>query len=316
MNDCKIQKKEVVIKKYSNHSANDPSIEFINECILLSFCNHKMIISMIAYDKIKGIIILPFYSRRLNDINEPNVKKFMKQIAQGIGYLHSNNIIHCDLKPSNILVTDSGNIKIIDFGNSCAGINGKMLLCTITYRAPEMTGYHRFNNKVDIWSYGCIVYYLQTKMHLFGGYQYYNDIRRRSCELFGPVSKKVKKRYCLDEVKLDKYEIKLLPKKIRKFIEYIMIIDPEKRPSINDILKQLSCNTFPEPKKIIPIKTKNNKYLTKSVRMNARRVMDTYNCSREAALLIGSYIGGEKRIIYPEDIGQDDNLYKEIMKTL
>ena len=54
--------------------------------------------------------------RRRKDITEPEARYFMKQILDGVGYLHKNNILHRDLKLGNLFLDDNLHVKIGDFG--------------------------------------------------------------------------------------------------------------------------------------------------------------------------------------------------------
>ena len=88
------------------------------------------------------------------------VKCLLKQLLQGLEYLHSMNIVHRDLKPSNILYNNQGVLKICDFGLSRKFNPHKPLtpvVVTLWYRAPELLlGQERYTKAVDIWSVGCI----------------------------------------------------------------------------------------------------------------------------------------------------------------
>ena len=56
------------------------------------------------------------YVRKRRKLNETLAKYLFKQIIEGIGYIHSKNILHRDIKLENILLDDKGHIKIADFG--------------------------------------------------------------------------------------------------------------------------------------------------------------------------------------------------------
>jgi len=92
---------------------------------------------------------------------------YFTQIVEGIKYLHDNNIIHRDVKPSNILFIDD-TVKICDFGlarhvNSKLNIiNGSSEIGTSFYRAPEIDT-HVYNNKIDVYSLGIILIELLLK---------------------------------------------------------------------------------------------------------------------------------------------------------
>jgi len=82
-------------------------------------------------------------------------------------------IVHCDLKPENILFTDDSylNIKIIDFGASCNDYtNGFFYVQSRYYRAPEVVLGAPYDQAVDMWSLGCIIYELITGKPLFPAY--------------------------------------------------------------------------------------------------------------------------------------------------
>ena len=51
-------------------------------------------------------------------LSEKDVRKFAQQIVEAVAYLHRKKIMHCDLKPQNILIDSSGNAKIADFGSA------------------------------------------------------------------------------------------------------------------------------------------------------------------------------------------------------
>ena len=93
-------------------------------------------------------------------LNETIVKDYTKQILVGLDYLHSNNVIHLDLKAGNILLDAHNILKLADFGLSIKLPEGtatsrRFSTCkgTCTHIAPEMIDpkFGKWGRKVDIW---------------------------------------------------------------------------------------------------------------------------------------------------------------------
>lgn len=101
------------------------------------------------------------------------ITDLMKQMLSGVDFLHSNRVIHRDLKPQNILVTKEGKVKIADFGLArIYGISTAALtsvVVTLWYRSPEVLLHSTYSSSVDIWSLGCIFAELYLKRPLFAG---------------------------------------------------------------------------------------------------------------------------------------------------
>ena len=107
--------------------------------------------------------------KKIGQITEQKAWKILHDVASGLAYLHSNNIIHQDIKPANILQDDMGNYVIIDFGISTLArdtlrkstLRGNTSAGTLAYMAPE-----RFSKDPtplfasDIWSLGAMLFEL------------------------------------------------------------------------------------------------------------------------------------------------------------
>lgn len=114
----------------------------------------------------------------LEDMAEPflpsETKTLMLQIVSATHYLHANWILHRDLKTSNLLMNNRGELKVADFG--MARYTGSpppkltQLVVTLWYRAPELLlGTTAYGAEIDVWSVGCIFAELLTREPLLQG---------------------------------------------------------------------------------------------------------------------------------------------------
>lgn len=103
------------------------------------------------------------------------VKTVMLQITSALEYLHDHWILHRDLKTSNILMNNRGEVKLADFGmarffGDPPPPNMTQLVVTLWYRAPELIlGADKYDQAIDIWSLGCVFGELLKKQPLFAG---------------------------------------------------------------------------------------------------------------------------------------------------
>ena len=91
---------------------------------------------------------------------EDTARFYTAEVVSALDYLHNKHkIIYRDLKPENILVARDGHIKITDFGLSIMGVTSTNSICgTMEYIAPEIIENREYNNVIDFWSLGCLLY--------------------------------------------------------------------------------------------------------------------------------------------------------------
>jgi cyclin-dependent kinase 5 len=102
-----------------------------------------------------------YFRERLGLVDGQTVKSFMYQLLLGLQFCHSRNVMHRDLKPQNILVSKTGELKLTDFGLAKAfGLPMNQFsdeVVTLWYRPPEvLMGAKVYDTSIDIWSAGCI----------------------------------------------------------------------------------------------------------------------------------------------------------------
>ncbi|KAM3147410.1 hypothetical protein pb186bvf_000661 [Paramecium bursaria] len=115
--------------------------------------------------------------------NEQLMKRFTIQILEGLEYLHSQKIVHRDLKGANILTNQRGHVKISDFGASrtmqinlsdtefCNSMKGSFY-----WMAPELLRQHKHGRRIDIWSLGCVIIEMATASHPWPDCKMYADL--------------------------------------------------------------------------------------------------------------------------------------------
>ncbi len=95
-------------------------------------------------------------------------------IGNALEEAHANGIIHCDIKPHNILLTDTGKVKVTDFGiaraiNSSTVIDKQSILGSVHYLSPEQAAGDKITEKTDIYSLGIVLYEMLTHHLPFDG---------------------------------------------------------------------------------------------------------------------------------------------------
>ncbi|KAI5097141.1 myosin light chain kinase, smooth muscle isoform X1 [Silurus meridionalis] len=155
------------------------------EIELMNSLHHpKLVQCLAAYDnKPEIVMVMEFIPggelfERIVDDNFEHTEQssvgYMRQILQGVQYMHQQNIVHMDLKPENIVCEDRTGfqIKIIDFGLACkldSSIPLKVMHGTPEFVAPEVINYEPVHLNTDMWSIGVICYILLSGESPFQG---------------------------------------------------------------------------------------------------------------------------------------------------
>ncbi|CAB1349657.1 unnamed protein product [Coregonus sp. 'balchen'] len=120
-----------------------------------------------------GEIFNQCVAERDEAFKEEDVKRLMRQILEGVSFLHRNNMVHLDLKPQNILLTSDaplGDIKIVDFGLSRMVSSSQELREIMgTPEYVEILNYEPISTATDMWSIGVLAYVMLTGISPFLG---------------------------------------------------------------------------------------------------------------------------------------------------
>ena len=213
----KIIKKDTLIKFRIN-----PNYE-IN--ILKHLNNHYIVKFIECFEDEKSIYhILEYVEKDLfkiiqrNNLKDIHAFSYVTDITKGLIYLNNKNIAHFDIKPENILVDRNNNIKIADFGHAVFFKDGDFfenMVGTIYYLAPEVIKEH-YDYRADIWSLGICYYEMLTKFPPF----------------YSKNTKKVTERILENEIIFSKD----FPKNSKENISKMLVKNPDKRCSLQDIL--------------------------------------------------------------------------------
>jgi hypothetical protein len=147
----------------------------------------------IAMEFLKGYTLERAVQKKMS-LNYKIFAKLMIQVCDALEYAHSNELVHRDVKPANIMVLDNFKVKVMDFGiarvmNSNMTQTG-VALGTPSYISPEQLSGHGVDRRSDIFSLGVVMYELLTKEKPFAGesinkliYNILNSAPRRPTQL-------------------------------------------------------------------------------------------------------------------------------------
>ncbi|XP_026060914.1 death-associated protein kinase 3-like [Carassius auratus] len=212
--------------------------EIEREVNILREIQHSNIITLhdIFENKTDVILILELVSggelfdflAEKESLTEEEATQFLKQILDGVHYLHSKRIAHFDLKPENIMLLDKNvpnpRIKLIDFGIAHQIKDGnefKNIFGTPEFVAPEIVNYEPLGLEADMWSIGVITYIL-----LSGASPFLGETKQETLTNISGVNYDFDEEYFSNTSELAK-----------DFIRRLLVKDPKKRMTIEDSLQ-------------------------------------------------------------------------------
>jgi serine/threonine-protein kinase len=192
----------VAIKVLPSAKSGDPERRrrFLQEAQAASGLNHPSIITIhdVISDGDTEFMVMEYvHGKTLNDLipkgglRVPLLIKYALQMADALSAAHAAGIVHRDLKPANAMVTDSGLVKVLDFGLAKLTDRGTMpdaggddrtrtianapmtvegsILGTVSYMSPEQAQGKKVDARSDIFSFGAVLYEMATGVRAFEG---------------------------------------------------------------------------------------------------------------------------------------------------
>ncbi|XXG96578.1 hypothetical protein Hte_002865 [Hypoxylon texense] len=255
----------------------------LREIQILKDCTHRNIVDLLEVvvgddtSRIENIfLVLEFLEHDLmsvlGDMPEPflasEVKTLLLQLASGVAYLHDHWILHRDLKTSNLLLNNRGQLKIADFGmaryvGDPAPPKLTQLVVTLWYRAPELLlGTKTYGAAVDMWSVGCVFGELLTREPLLQGKTEVDELSK-IFELCGmptddswpgfrrlPNARHLRlpKSSPVNTGSVIRARFPLLTSAGSSLLSSLLSLDPDKRPTAREMLQHEFFRQDPKPK--------------------------------------------------------------------
>uniref|UniRef100_A0A1A9W3J4 Uncharacterized protein n=1 Tax=Glossina brevipalpis TaxID=37001 RepID=A0A1A9W3J4_9MUSC len=200
----KKSKREVAIKVIDKlRFPTKQEAQLKNEVAILQNVTHCGIVNLermfetserifVVMEKLKGDMLEMILSHKRGRLSERVTKFLITQILIALKYLHSQNVVHCDLKPENVLLSsdsDFPQVKLCDFGY--ARIIGeksfrRSVVGTPAYLAPEVLRNKGYNRSLDMWSVGVIIYVSLSGTFPFNEEEDINDQIQNAAFMYPP----------------------------------------------------------------------------------------------------------------------------------
>lgn len=231
----------VAVKILRDSLASDADFieRFNKEAQRAAGLSHPNIVSIYDVGETEGLhyIVMEYVSRetlknQLQKSKRLNVReslRIVKDIARALAHAHSNNIVHCDIKPHNILVAPDGQVKVADFGIARAVSSATMsftgdVVGSVHYFSPEQAQGISITPKTDIYSLGVVFYELLSGKLPFTG----------------ETSVSIALKHLEEEVPSIRKENPEVPAIVEDIIARALEKEVERRPDANELVEMIN----------------------------------------------------------------------------
>jgi len=169
----------VAIKLLSSHFTGAGTERLLREARLVAQLDHPHIVAVYDAGQVDG---RPFIAMQLvggKSLREASVSiedavEIVGKVCQALAYAHERGLVHRDIKPDNIMLTDAGLVKVMDFGLARSEGRTRLtqagtVLGTVAYMAPEQVLSGEADARSDLYSLGCVLYEMVTGRPPFTG---------------------------------------------------------------------------------------------------------------------------------------------------
>ncbi|KAM3876683.1 death-associated protein kinase 2a [Diretmus argenteus] len=253
---------------------------------------------VLILELVSGGELFDFLAQK-ESLSEEEATQFIKQILEGVHYLHSRKIAHFDLKPENIMLLDKNvplpRIKLIDFGLAHkieAGVEFKNIFGTPEFVAPEIVNYEPLGLEADMWSVGVITYIL-----LSGASPFLGETKQDTLRNISAINYEFDEEFFCNTSELAK-----------RFIRQLLERNKQKRLTIQDALHHpwIKSNEHKEENKALEPKRRERRQL------KTKRLREYTIKSHSSMPPNNTYVNFERFAQVVEDIGQMESSFSSL----